>query len=66
MVKVAELLLERVSLDGAEVRAVMSGIDVPPPPSGGMDNADHETQQVIRPESTGRRLPGLNEGEQPA
>jgi len=67
MVKVAELLLERESLDGADVRAIMSGSDVPPPPSGGMDNADHETQQVIRPDSSGgRRLPSLSEGEQPA
>jgi cell division protease FtsH len=66
MVKVAELLLVREVLDGADIRAIMAGGDVPPPPSGGIDSADH-TQKVIRPEpSSGRRLPGLNEGEQPA
>jgi cell division protease FtsH len=66
LVKVAELLLEREVLDGGDVRSIMAGGDAPPPPAGGIDSADHETQQVIRPESTGRRLPGLSEGEQPA
>jgi len=66
LVKVAELLLEREVLDGAEVRAIMNGEDIPPSaPGSSRDTADH-TQQVIRPESGGRRLPGLNEGEQPA
>ncbi len=65
MVRVAELLLEREVLDGNEIRSIMSGNDLPPM-SGSRDTADHETQQVIRPDSGGRRLPGLNEGEQPA
>ncbi len=67
MVKVAEALLEREVLDGAEVRLIMDGGDLPPAASGrSKDSADHGTQQVIRPDSGGRRLPGLNEGEQPA
>ncbi len=67
LVKVAEMLLEREVLDGAEVRSIMNGDDLPPAPSGSSrDTADHNTQQVIRPESGGRRLPGLNEGEQTA
>jgi cell division protease FtsH len=67
MVKVAEALLEREVLDGAEVRLLIEGGNLPPmssnrPPK---DTADH-TQQVIRPETaTGRRLPGLSEGERP-
>ena len=65
LVKVAEMLLEREVLDGAEVRTIMSGGDLPPS-AGARDTADHDTQQVIRPDSGGRRLPGLNEGEQTA
>ena len=66
MVKVAEMLLEREVLDGAEVRMLIGGGNLPPSSGGSRDTADHDTQQVIRPESTGRRLPGFNEGEQPA
>jgi len=66
LVKVAELLLEREVLDGAEIRTIMGGGDLPPM-GGPRDTADHDTQQVLRPETSGgRRLPGLNEGEQPA
>jgi cell division protease FtsH len=65
LVKVAELLLEREVLDGSEVRVVIGGGDVPPPAGGTRDTADHDVQQVLRPESTGRRLPGLNDGESP-
>ena len=64
LVKVAELLLEREVLDGSEVRIIMGGGDLPPS-TGSKDSVDH-TQQVLRPESSGRRMPGLNEGEQPA
>ncbi len=68
LVKVAELLLEREVLDGSEVRSIMNGDDLPPSASGrSKDTADHDIQQVIRPDvGGGRRLPGLNEGEQPA
>jgi cell division protease FtsH len=66
MVKVAELLLEREVLDGSEIRTIINGGDLPPM-GGPRDTADHDTQQVLRPDpSSGRRLPGLNEGEQPA
>jgi cell division protease FtsH len=67
LVKTAEALLEREVLDGAEVRLLIDGGTLPPmsssrPPK---DTADH-TQQVIRPDTTtGRRLPGLSEGERP-
>jgi len=67
LVKVAEALLEREVLDGGEVRTIMEGGNLPPMSgSKPKDSADH-TQQVIRPESgSGRRLPGLSEGEQPS
>jgi cell division protease FtsH len=65
LVNVAEMLLEREVLDGAEVRLIIGGGELPPASGGSRDTADDEVQQVIRPESTGRRLPGLNEGESP-
>jgi len=66
LIKVAELLLEREVLDGGEIRTIVGGGDLPPM-GGSRDTADHDTQQVLRPDtSSGRRLPGLNEGEQPA
>jgi cell division protease FtsH len=67
MVRVAEELLEREVLDGGEVKTLIDGGNLPPFNSGRpqKDEADH-TQQVIRPESGGRRLPGLSEGERPA
>jgi cell division protease FtsH len=66
MVRVAEALLEREVLDGAEVKTLIDGGNLPPmsPNRPQKDTADH-TQQVIRPEG-GRRLPGLSEGERPA
>ena len=67
MVKISETLLEREVLDGAEVKTLLDGGDLPPMNSGTppKDTADH-TQQVIRPDTGGRRLPGLSEGERPA
>jgi cell division protease FtsH len=68
MVRVAEALLEREVLDGAEVKTLLDGGNLPPmsPSTPPKDTADH-TQQVIRPETGGgRRLPGLSEGERPA
>jgi cell division protease FtsH len=68
MVRVAEELLEREVLDGAEVRTLIDGGNLPPmtPSSKPRDSADH-SQQVIRPDTSGgRRLPGLSEGERPA
>jgi cell division protease FtsH len=65
MVKIAEALLVREILDGAEVLQLINGETLAPlpPTAGGKDSADH-TQQVLRPEG-GRRVPGLTEGENP-
>jgi cell division protease FtsH len=65
LVQIAEQLLEREVLDGAEVRQLIDGIPLKPlanlkPPK---DN-DSDTQQVIRPEG-GRRVPNMAEGERP-
>src|SRR3989475_4513958 len=60
LVRVAEALLEREVLDGAEVKQVIDGIPLSPRPAKPKDAEDH-TQQVIRPEG-GRRVPGLSEG----
>ncbi len=61
LVRVAEALLEREVLDGAEI---IEGIPLAPRAPKPKDAEDH-TQQVIRPEG-GRRVPGLAEGERPA
>jgi cell division protease FtsH len=67
MVRIAEALLEREVLDGAEVRLLIEGqaLTTPArpkvmPPSGG------ETQQVIRPEGGKPPMTGLLGGPQPA
>jgi cell division protease FtsH len=64
LVRVAEALLEREVLDGAEVKLIIDGIPLAPRAPKPKDAEDH-TQQVIRPEG-GRRVPGLAEGERPA
>ena len=64
LTKIAESLLEREILDGNEVMAIINGQQLPPMPAGPRDSEDH-TQQVLRPESGGRRAPGFNEGERP-
>ncbi|MDQ6699342.1 MAG: ATP-dependent zinc metalloprotease FtsH [Acidobacteriota bacterium] len=64
LVQIAEMLLEREVLDGAEVRQIIQGVPLPPRAPKPKDSEDH-TQQVIRPEG-GRRVPGLSEGERPA
>jgi len=64
LVRVAEALLEREVLDGAEVKQIIDGIPLSPRAVKPKDSEDH-TQQVIRPEG-GRRVPGLAEGERPA
>ena len=67
LVRVAEMLLEREGLDGAEVRKIMDGEDLPPMGSDKPRGPSGDTQQVIRPDTTGggRRL-GMSEGENPA
>jgi len=62
LIKIAENLLEREILDGSEVLQIIKG-DSLPPMSKSKDSEDH-TQHVLRPES-GRRVPGLSEGERP-
>ncbi|MDR3701478.1 MAG: ATP-dependent zinc metalloprotease FtsH [Candidatus Sulfopaludibacter sp.] len=64
LVQIAEALLVREILDGAEVLALINHQTLPPvSKSGGKDAEDH-TQQVLRPE-TPRRVTGLSEGERP-
>jgi cell division protease FtsH len=65
LIAMAELLLEREVLDGAEVLQIVQGKTLEPLPSQTNKPEDGQTQQVIRPEGGGRRLPGLSEGERP-
>jgi cell division protease FtsH len=65
MVKIAETLLEREILDGNEVMQLINGIPLPPASGSGSKDSEDHTQQVLRPEGGGRRLPGLSEGERP-
>ena len=64
LVRVAEMLLVREILDGAEVRMILDGKNLPPQPPTAK-STEEPTQQVIRPEG-GRRVPGLSEGENPS
>jgi cell division protease FtsH len=64
LVRIAEELLVREVLDGAEVLQIIRGETLAAmPPKGGKDAEDH-TQQVLRPDA-GRRSPGFSEGERP-
>jgi cell division protease FtsH len=67
LVTMAELLLEREILDGAEVLQIVRGEELAAKPGKNLPNKpeDGQTQQVIRPAAGGRRLPGLSEGERP-
>ena len=62
--KIAEALLEREILDGNEVMQIINGRDAAAACHGGGKDSEDHTQQVLRPES-GRRVPGLSEGERP-
>jgi len=64
LVKIAEALLERELLDGAEVTQIINGETLAPLTAAEPKNPEGHTQHVIRPEG-GRRLPGLSEGETP-
>jgi cell division protease FtsH len=64
LVKIAETLLEREILDGAEVMQIIRGEPLAPLAAAGQKDSEDHTQQVLRPE-TGRRVPGLSEGERP-
>ncbi len=66
LVRIAEALLEREVLDGAEIKMLIDGEALPAvtpgkptPPEGG-----EKPQQVLKPES-GKPLPGLLGGERP-
>ena len=61
--RIAETLLEREILDGAEVMALIEGASAAAAAQHAEDD-DQGSQQVIRPEG-GRRVPGLIEGERP-
>jgi cell division protease FtsH len=65
LVRVAEALLEREWLDGAEVNLIIDGQPLAPRAVVKPKDSDDHTQQVLRPEG-GRRVPGLSEGERPA
>jgi cell division protease FtsH len=62
LVRMAEALLERETLDGAEIKLILEGKDLPPlpPPSAPADN----TQQVLKPEHG--RVPQIAPGERPS
>jgi len=62
--QIALALLDRESLDGAEVRVIINGGTLPPMPPSGKADSTEGTQRVLRPETGARRLPGL-EGERP-
>jgi cell division protease FtsH len=64
LVRIAEALLEREILDGNEVMQIINGQPLAPLPASGAKDSEDRTQQVLRPES-GRRIPGLSEGERP-
>jgi cell division protease FtsH len=65
LVQIAETLLVREILDGSEVMQIVRGEPLAPFVNGsGPKDSGGDTQQVLRPES-GRRLPGLSEGERP-
>jgi cell division protease FtsH len=64
MVRIAEALLEREVLDGAEVKQLIEGIPLAPIRASGRPDVEDKPQVAARPEG-GLRLPGLREGEQP-
>ena len=65
LVRIAENLLEREVLDGAEIKLLIEGQTLPTfrtPDSG--SGSGKGTQQVVKPEAA-PRVPGLMEGERP-
>ncbi len=67
MIRMAEALLEREILDGNECKTLVDGGDLPPRQGNSVRRDQVEqSQTVLRPDGNNpRRLPGLNEGEQP-
>jgi len=64
LVRIAEALLEREVLDGADIKALIEGRAIAPP-GGPPVEEDPGAQKVFRPDP-GKRVPGLSEGQQPA
>jgi cell division protease FtsH len=64
MVRIAEALLEREILDGAEVRMLIEGGQLPAAASGKAPRTNEPEKPAIRPEG-GHPLPGLLGGERP-
>jgi cell division protease FtsH len=64
--KIAQMLLEKESIDGADVAAILQGV---PAAHAALPEASSEAeageQQVIRPEAGPRLTPGLIDGERP-
>jgi cell division protease FtsH len=65
MIRIAEALLERESLDGAEVKALIDGRALRPFQATAKGDSGNKTQEVIRPEGGVRLPPGLIDGERP-
>jgi cell division protease FtsH len=65
LVRIAEALLEREVLDGAEIKQLIDGKTLAPPVGNIPIDDDAGTQKVLRPDP-GKRVPGLSEGQQPA
>ncbi len=65
MVRIAEALLEREVLDGAEVMQLIEGTPLAPIRAPGRPDVEEKPQIAARPDG-GHRLPALHEGEQPA
>ena len=64
--RIAQALLERESVDGAEVKAILQGKPASAiAPANLGDELVSEDQRVIRPESSPRISPGLIDGERP-
>jgi cell division protease FtsH len=67
LIRIAEALLEREVLDGAEVRVLIEGGELPTfhsTKTSGPTDGSEKPQQVIRPEG-GKGVPGLLGGERP-
>ena len=64
LVRIAEALLEREVLDGAEVKQLIEGTPLAPHSAAGRPDVEEKPQIAARPEG-GHRLPGLREGERP-
>jgi cell division protease FtsH len=67
LIRIAEALLEREVLDGAEVKVLIEGGELPTfhsTKTSGPSDGSEKPQQVIRPEG-GKGVPGLLGGERP-